>query len=60
PLEHWIRVGDLRRLLARNGINATIPDAHVAQCALDRDAVLLTRDKVFAAIAKQTPLRLRD
>lgn len=60
PLEHWIRVGDLRRLLARKGINATIPDAHVAQCALDRDAVLLTRDKVFAAIAKHTPLRLRD
>lgn len=58
PLDHWIRVGDLRRVLARKGINVTIPDAHVAQCALDRDAVLLTRDKVFGEIAKRTRLRV--
>jgi predicted nucleic acid-binding protein len=58
PLEHWIRVGDLRRTLARKGVSVTVPDAHVAQCALDRDAVLLTRDAVFAAIARHVPLRL--
>ena len=58
PLEHWIRVGDLRRTLARKGVSVTIPDAHVAQCALDRDAVLLTRDTVFTKIAKLVPLRL--
>jgi len=58
PLEHWIYVGDLRRSLARKGINVTVPDAHVAQCALDRNAVLLTRDSIFADIAKYTPLRL--
>ncbi|HVT04732.1 MAG TPA: PIN domain-containing protein [Thermoanaerobaculia bacterium] len=57
PLEHWIRVGDLRRNLARKGVSVTIPDAHVAQCALDRDAVLLTRDAVFTLIAKHVPLR---
>src|SRR5881409_950089 len=39
-LAHWIRVGDLRRSLARKGLSVTIPDAHVAQCALDRDAIL--------------------
>jgi predicted nucleic acid-binding protein len=58
PLEHWIYVGDLRRSLARKGINVTVPDAHVAQCALERNAVLLTRDSIFADIAKHAPLRL--
>ena len=58
PLEHWIRVGDLRRALKRKGVNVTIPDAHVAQCALDSDAVLLAKDAVFALIARHTALRL--
>jgi predicted nucleic acid-binding protein len=60
PLDHWIRVGDLRRTLARKGVTVTVPDAHVAQCALDHDAVLLARDEVFALIAKHTALRLRN
>lgn len=59
-LEHWIRVGDLRRMLARKGVTVTVPDAHVAQCALDRDAVLLARDAVFTLIARHTALRLRE
>lgn len=58
PLEHWIRVGDLRRTLKARGINASTPDAHVAQCALDRDAVLLTFDRIFARIARVTALRV--
>ena len=58
PLDHWIRVGDLRRELARKGVVVTIPDSHVAQCALDRDAVLMSRDAVFAQIARHAPLRL--
>lgn len=58
PLEHWIRVGELRRRLAERGITVSIPDAHVAQCALDRDALLLARDAVFTRIAKQTRLRV--
>lgn len=60
PLEHWIRVGDLRRKLARKGVNPTIADAHVAQCALDLDAVLLAHDGIFKSIAKHTSLRLRS
>ena len=59
PLDHWVRVGDLRRELARKGVAVTIPDAHVAQCALDRDAVLLSSDAVFSRIARHTALRLR-
>ncbi len=59
PLAHWIAVGNLRRMLAARGIKASIPDAHVAQCALDRDATLLTRDEIFTRIARHTSLRLQ-
>ncbi len=59
PVEHWIRVGDLRRTLRRKGVTVSTPDAHVAQCALDHDGVLLTRDAVFTLIAQHTSLRLR-
>lgn len=55
---HWIAVGDLRRDLARHGLNVTIPDAHVAQCAIDLDATLIARDKIFRLIAEHIPLRL--
>lgn len=57
-LRHWIAVGDLRRDLAARGVNLTIPDAHVAQCAIDLDATLLTRDKVFELVSNYVPLRL--
>jgi predicted nucleic acid-binding protein len=58
PLEHWIAVGELRRELGRRGLKVSTPDAHIAQCALDRDAVLLTRDGIFRSIARHIPLRL--
>jgi tRNA(fMet)-specific endonuclease VapC len=57
-LGHWFRVGELRRTLASNGIAVSTPDAHVAQCALDLDADLLTADAVFHQIARHTKLRL--
>jgi predicted nucleic acid-binding protein len=57
-LRHWIAVGDLRRDLAAHGLNLTIPDAHVAQCAIDLDATLITRDAIFRRIAEHVPLRL--
>jgi predicted nucleic acid-binding protein len=58
PLEHWVRVGELRRRLRARGATVSTPDAHVAQCAIDRDAVLLARDPVFPPIARWSPLRL--
>jgi predicted nucleic acid-binding protein len=58
PFDHWVRVGVLRGALHARGLSVSTPDAHVAQCALDRDAPLLTRDAVFTKIAKLTPLRL--
>lgn len=57
-LGHWISVGLLRRELRRKGLTVTLPDAHVAQCALDLDAVLLTRDAIFKDIARHTALRV--
>jgi predicted nucleic acid-binding protein len=57
-VDHWIRVGELRRLLRDRGLSVSTPDAHVAQCALDRDAVLLSRDKVFARIAGRIRLKV--
>lgn len=57
-LRHWIAVGDLRRDLASHGVNLTIPDAHVAQCAIDLDATLITSDKVFTLVSHHIPLRL--
>lgn len=58
PLAHWIRVGELRRRLRERGLSVSTPDAHVAQCALDRDAVLLSSDAVLARIARSVGLRL--
>lgn len=57
-LQHWLAVGDLRRDLARHGLKVTIPDAHVTQCAIDLDATLIARDKIFRLIANHIPLRL--
>ncbi len=58
PRDHWIRVGDLRRALTEVGEPISTPDAHVAQCALDRDAPLLAHDRAFERIARHAPLRL--
>ena len=60
PREHWIRVGELRRALSEKGLTVSTPDAHIAQCALDRDAPLRSRDRVFPRIARYVSLRLAD
>lgn len=58
PRDHWVRVGDLRRQMIEKGHPISTPNAHVAQCALDRDAPLLSRDRAFARVARHTALRL--
>jgi tRNA(fMet)-specific endonuclease VapC len=58
PLAHWIAVGDLKATLARRGLTVSTPDAHVAQCALDHDALLLSEDAIFTRIASVTALRV--
>lgn len=54
--DHWVAVGDLRSMLQRRGLNVSAPDAHVAQCALDRRALLLSHDAVLTKIAGLTGL----
>jgi hypothetical protein len=39
-------------------LSVSTPDAHVAQCALDRDGLLLSHDAVFVRIAHLVPLRV--
>jgi predicted nucleic acid-binding protein len=56
--DHWVRVGELRARLSGQGLSASLPDVHVAQCALDLDAPLLTEDAVFTIVARHTALRL--
>ena len=58
-LDHWMRVGDLRRRLAARGVSVSTPDAHVAQCAIDRGAVLLSRDAIFTSIAAESELSVQ-
>jgi len=60
PLDHWVRVGELRRRMAERGVAVATPDAHVAQCALDLTAVLLTRDAVFTRMAGPAGLQVRE
>ena len=55
---HWARAGALRARALAHGVSLSTPDAHIAQCALDLEATLLTRDTVFAQLAKLCPLKL--
>jgi tRNA(fMet)-specific endonuclease VapC len=55
---HWFRVGRLRNSLASKGISLSTPDAHVAQCALDLGADLLSADAIFRLVARHTKLSL--
>lgn len=55
---HWYRVGRLRSRLRERGLSVSTPDAHVAQCALDLDAALLSEDAILAKVAPHLPLRL--
>ncbi len=57
-LDHWIRVGRLRSALRAKGLTVSTLDAHVAQCAIDARADLLTEDRIFERIARHCALRL--
>jgi len=55
---HWYRVGALRAALRARGLSVSTPDAHVAQCALDLGAALLTEDAIFALVSRHVGLTL--
>lgn len=56
--DHWVKVGELRNHLASKGLNTSIPDSHIAQCALDLEGYLLSKDNIFKKIATLTLLKL--
>ena len=58
PLGHWMAVAELRRTLRTKGVSTSLPDAHIAQCAMEVGAALLTRDEIFPRIAGHTTLRV--
>jgi predicted nucleic acid-binding protein len=58
PLTHWCAVGELRAQLLKVGVRVSTPDAHVAQCALDAQAALWSRDSIFRTMARSVPLHL--
>ncbi|MBI3394577.1 MAG: PIN domain-containing protein [Spirochaetia bacterium] len=58
PLDHWIRTGNLRRVLMTRGISASTPDAHLAQATMDLGGRLLTRDRIFEKMARKIKLTL--
>ena len=57
-LAHWVRVGRLRAHLQSRGLLVSTPDAHIAQCALDLDADLLTEDAIFSKVGQKTKLKV--
>jgi tRNA(fMet)-specific endonuclease VapC len=58
PLAHWQAVGALRARLAKKGLSLSTPDAHVAACAIEADALLWSRDAIFRKMAAVSTLRL--
>lgn len=57
---HWCRVGDLRLLCRKSGITLSTPDAHVAQCAIDAKAGLLSFDRIFQKLPKVCGLQILE
>lgn len=58
PIDHWVRVGELRGRILKRGISISTPDAHIAQCCIDLDIALLSEDKIFYKISKFESLNL--
>jgi predicted nucleic acid-binding protein len=56
--DYWVRAGKLRSALRNRGYKAKLADTLIAQCCIDHDASLLTRDRDFRAFARHGGLIL--
>jgi len=54
----WLRAGDNRRLLLTKGFKAKLADALIAQCCIDANAPLITRDDDYRHFARWCGLEL--
>jgi len=57
-LNQHIEAAKLARALRKQGVQMSLPDALIAQVALDRDLLLLTTDQDFKHAKRFLPLRL--
>lgn len=57
-LDHWIRVGLLRSRLSERGYQISTPDAHIAQSAIDLNAILLSEDAIFKKVSDLCKLKI--
>jgi predicted nucleic acid-binding protein len=55
---YWERAGELRARLRRRGFKAHVADTLIAQCCLDHDVTLITRDRDFRHFVRFAGLRL--
>lgn len=55
---YWERAGDNRRLLLSKGLKAKMPDTLIAQCCIDADLPLISRDDDYRHFAKWCGLKL--
>lgn len=55
---YWLRAGDARRRLIREGLKAKVGDTLIAQSCIDHDVALITRDGDFRHFAKHCGLKL--
>jgi predicted nucleic acid-binding protein len=51
---HWMSVGSLRRSLSIRGMHLSIPDVHIAMCAIERGGSLMSHDAIFEKISAKS------
>lgn len=56
---HFSRAGALKARLEGEGIALSARDAHILQCALDRRAVLVSRDPLFRTLELSTGVKVQ-
>ena len=56
---YWERAGELRARLRRQGLKAQVADTLIAQCCIDHDVPLITRDRDFRHFVRYARLRLQ-
>ncbi len=54
----WVRAGEMRAVILKRGLRARLADTLIAQCCIDHDVPLITRDSDFRHFAEHCGLRL--
>ena len=49
---YWVRAGKLRTMLRKRGYGSKLVDTLIAQCCIDHDVPLLTRDRDFRPFSR--------